>query len=454
MHRAFRGGDTHGNRYYCSDEDNNIILCNVHSYDRSSSYPDVICNCLFPVTPFKEVCGLSENDFPLLFSRGRALLMDVKLKNVKLRDRFFGDPYLSRDKSREIENGRFFNGRILSADSLIVSITDVDYRIIKEVYSFDMEILTAYKSNYGPLPQPFVDTVIDYYRKKTELKGKTDEFSAQLYLKSKNKLNSCYGMMAMSVCREVIEYHAENLDDPEKDVFTYGDITDEEKLEKSRAGYWLPYEWGVWVTAWARFRLYEGIKLVSAGMHKSGAQFSDFVYADTDSVKYIGSVDWTKYNALREEDSKRSGAYAVDAKGKTHYMGVYEPETDPEGYEQFKTLGAKKYAYVDHGKLHITIAGVAKKKGAEELKRAGGLKALKDGFVFREAGGLEAYYNDCPQIKEYHIDGHSIRITSNLYLKPGEYTVGTLGVIKRICNLNKSDIDKILQNLYNTNIPD
>lgn len=449
MHRAFRGGDTHGNRYYCSDEDNNIILQGVHSYDRSSSYPDVICNCLFPVTPFKEVCGLTEGDFPLLFSRGRALLMDVRLTDIKLRDRYWGDPYLSVDKSREIVNGRYFNGRILSADSLVTAITDVDYRIIKSVYSFNMEILTAYKANYGKLPQPFINTVIDYYRKKTELKGKEDDFSQQLYHKSKNKLNSCYGMMAMAVCRDEIEYHAENVDNPEADVFTYGNIPDEEKLEKSRAGYWLPYEWGVWVTAWARYRLFEGIRLASGGMHKTGSAFSDFVYADTDSVKYIGSVDWTAYNAERIEDSKRSGAYAVDSKGITHYMGVYEEETDPAGYEQFKTLGAKKYAYMDKGKLHITIAGVGKKKGAEELKKAGGLKALKDGFVFREAGGLEAYYNDSPEITEYTVDGNKLRITSNLYLKAGEYTVGKLGIIKRICNLNKSDLDRIIDILYN-----
>lgn len=42
MRRAFRGGDTHCNRYYVDD-----ILEDVNSVDRSSSYPDVLCNGFF-----------------------------------------------------------------------------------------------------------------------------------------------------------------------------------------------------------------------------------------------------------------------------------------------------------------------------------------------------------------------------------------------------------------------
>ena len=71
-----------------------------------------------------------------------------------------------------------------------------------------------------------------------------------------------------------------------------------------------------------------------------------FVYADTDSVKYIGNIDWSNYNADRISECESSGALAVDPQGITHYMGVYETEDDPETgycYYQFKTLGAKKY---------------------------------------------------------------------------------------------------------------
>ena len=88
-----------------------------------------------------------------------------------------------------------------------------------------------------------------------------------------------------------------------------------------------------------------------------------FVYCDTDSVKYIGDIDWTNYNKERIRISKKNGAYAKDSKGVLHYMGVFEQE---ETYKRFKTLGAKKYCGEDDdGHLHLTLAGVSKKLAAE-----------------------------------------------------------------------------------------
>ena len=443
MRRAFRGGDTHGNRCYCSDADSDTILLNVHSYDRSSSYPDVMINCLYPVKPFKRVENLRPEDIPRLLKRGRALLMELRLTDVRLKNPRWGNPYISKDKSRDIVDGRFFNGRVLSATALTLAVTDVDLRIISETYEYNMEILTAYKSTYGRLPEPLLDVVRDYYIKKTTLKGKDDPLDKTLYMKSKNKLNSCYGMMATSPLRDVIEYSAEERD------FLILAVPAAELLEKARRGYWLPYEWGIWTTAHARYRLYEGVKLASAGADRTGEEFSDFVYCDTDSVKYIGTVDWSAYNAARRADSLRNRAFADDANGKRHYMGVYEQEDD---YTEFKTLGAKKYAGIINGKLEITIAGVDKKAGAAELAAAGGLPALRDGFTFRAGGGLTAYYNDKPEITEYRIGGHTVPITSNLYLCAGSYTVGSTEEYKRILLMSKQYFDKILHSLYNEGI--
>lgn len=98
--------------------------------------------------------------------------------------------------------------------------------------------------------------------------------------------------------------------------------------------------------------------------------------------------------------------------------------------KRFKTLGAKKYGYIDmDDMLHITIAGVNKKIGAIELKRAADnrspefgppvdpLLLLAPGFVFNFAGGLEARYKDEPDIREWiNEDGVPIRITRNVSL--------------------------------------
>lgn len=397
---AFRGGDTHANRYYAGR-----ILKNVKSADRSSSYPDVLCNCDFPISPFYHA-GQMEFDqlMHLITVRKKAVLMRISITNLRLTDRHWGAPYLSRDKCRRIENGAFDNGRILFADYLETTITDIDLRIIIDQYSFDdlCAFDVAY-SRYGKLPESLRAETINYYKAKTELKNVPGQDI--YYMKSKNKLNSIYGMMAQNPVKQ-------------NTIFTAGDWKtaaepEGELLEIANAKAFLCYQWGVWVTAWARYRLQEGIKLAG----------DNFVYCDTDSVKYLGSIDWTAYNKEREKDSRISGAYATDPDGVTHYMGVYEADGE---YSEFKTLGAKKYAYTftPGGETHVTIAGVTKRKGGAELDRHGGLKAFAPGFVFVEAGGTESIYNDHPENGIIERDGHKISITPNTVIKDSTYTLG------------------------------
>lgn len=388
----------------------------------------------FPITPLvkEEQIVTQEYIEKLIYKRQRAILMEVQLDNVELINDLWGDLYLTKDKCYNIVNGRFYNGRVLSADSLTCALTEVDYIIIKEVYRFDFTLLQWYKASKGKIPQCIIDFIIEQYRLKTELKGLTGDLNETLYMKSKNRLNGIYGLFATAPIREEIVYNKQDRD------FHFKEENDiEELFETSKRGYWLPYQFGIWCTALARYELYKGIKTVSC---KSGADFTDFVYCDTDSVKYIGAVDWTKYNAEKIRLSKESGAYATDAKGKTHYMGVFESEGT---YDRFKSCGAKKYAYEKNGKLSVTIAGVEKKKGAIELAAHGGLDALQDGFVFREAGGLCAKYNDIPEVEEIEIDGYIIPITANLYLTQSEYTLGDMEIYKRILGLSKIMFDKL-----------
>ncbi len=85
-------------------------------------------------------------------------------------------------------------------------------------------------------------------------------------------------------------------------------------------------------------------------------------------------------------------------------------------------MGAKKYAYEDpDGSLHITVSGVNKRLGAQELGR---LDRFKEGFIFRKGGGLAALYNDFPEVTSCRIQGHTVNITSNIALYPSTYTLG------------------------------
>lgn len=96
-------------------------------------------------------------------------------------------------------------------------------------------------------------------------------------------------------------------------------------------------------------------------------------------------------------------------------------------------MGAKKYVCRISGRLVLTVAGVGKSAGAEELEAAGGIDQFRDGFTFRgPAGGLEAIYNDRPEIQSWTVDGHEIPITANVVLRPSTYTLGLAADYERL----------------------
>ena len=406
LREAFRGGNTHANRYY-----SNVILNDVHSNDYASSYPNVQINCRFPMSPWLQEDGMDlDRCLIKIYKHKRACLMRVNLFNVRLKDPMWGAPYLAKAKCRNIKNCENDNGRVLSAEYLETTLTDIDFKILLQEYEFDwIEFTDFYHSRYGLLPKQLRETVLEYFRRKTELKGV--EGQELYYMKSKNKLNSVYGMSVQSPVKQSIDFINDFIDrqDDEREL-----------LEAANKKAFMSYAWGVWTTAHARWELEEAINICG----------DRFVYCDTDSVKYIGELDFTSFNAKKKRRSEENGAVATDPKGVKHYLGVMEHDAD---YSEFSTLGAKKYAYrYPDGKLGITIAGVNKTKGAAELERAGGLKAFKEGFVFKEAGGTESIYNDNPEIKSLLREGREIPITANLFIKESEYTLGITAEYARI----------------------
>ena len=409
LREAFRGGNTHANRYYAD-----MIVKGVSSFDRVSSYPDVQINELFPMGLWiHEPTADFERVIRKIYKQKRACLMRVAFHNIRLRDPMWGCPYIAKHKCRNLLEHDNDNGRILYASYLEISLTDIDFKIILDEYDFDeASVLDFYHCRYGRLPKPLRDTVQKYFRDKTELKNVAG--SELFYMLSKAKLNSIYGMSVQSPVKQNIKYI--------NDEFIIEHVNESELLDTSNSKAFLSYAWGVWTTARAREQLEIAIKMVG----------NNFVYCDTDSVKFIddGSVDFEPYNEQRMNDSINNGGVAEDPKGKKHYLGLYEYDGS---YKEFITLGAKKYAYVDlKDKLNITVAGVGKSKGAEELKQRGGLKSFKEGFTFYDAGGTESIYNDKPEIDKLMIDGHEIEITSNVLIRSSTYTLGVTGEYRRI----------------------
>lgn len=410
LSEAFRGGNTHANRYYA-----NTILENITSYDRVSSYPDVQINELFPMSPWiREENVTADRACRIIFKHKRAALMRVGFSNIRLKNPLWGCPYIPKHKCRNLGQHYNDNGRILWADWLELSICDPDLITIMEEYDYDsITFYDFYHCRYGRLPKPLREEIQKFYRDKTELKGV--EGQELFYMLQKAKLNSIYGMSCQRPVKQTIDFIdglwiEQNL--PEPDL-----------LAKNNAKAFLVYSWGVWTTAHARRELEKALNIVGP---------ERFVYCDTDSVKFIddGKVSFNAYNESRKRDSIKNGGVAADPAGHNHYLGVYENEGT---YKRFITMGAKKYAYEDAaGELYITVAGVSKYKGAVELARRGGLEAFKEGFIWYDAGGLESVYNDDPEVKEVILEGHKLQIISNVLLRPSTYTLGLTGEYARI----------------------
>lgn len=422
LEEAFRGGDTHSNRYYSGTvikADGKKIL-GIGSYDRSSSYPDVVLNDAFPMSKFVFIGTLEEYDVEKKIDRGKALLFRCRIIGIEQIDKYYGAPYLGYSKCRKVTGEILDNGRILSADYLETTITDIDYEIMKAEYKWeDFQIIECYESRYGQLPEQLKDIFRRYYIDKTELKGITEQ--ELFYNLQKALLNAGYGIMVQSPVKQSLIFT-----ESDEDVFKVDENVSRETLltEYNRTAF-LPFQWGVWVTAWARYRLKEGINIVG----------DRYLYDDTDSVKYVkvlgDDIDnkFEEYNRKRIENSTRNNAYATDPKGNVHYMGVFEYE---KTYTEFSTLGAKKYVYREEdGTLHTTIAGVNKKYAPEELEEHGGIPAFKVGFTFSKAGGTESVYNDVPY-GDYTIDGNTIYIGQNIVIKPSTYTIGITDEYRRI----------------------
>ena len=379
----------------------------------------------FPMGPWQHVTKCDTSDVIGNLNGEYAMLLRIHFTDLELRDDLLcGCPYLSVDRVQDLpahrdrdslpwDIYREDNGRLLRTPHCSVTCTDVDLAIILRQYKYSGIWIEEYwKSRYGELPGCITEIIKQHYRIKTELKGVAGREAE--YAHSKAIINSAYGQRctAQDPCKLNILYNPDL-----EGLFAL----DESRSKKDlldiyvRKGF-VPYSWGVWVTSWARAELQELIDYVGL----------DFIYCDTDSIFFANPrrYQWEWYNDRRMLRARKSGAWANDLKGKTHYMGTAEVE---DHCTRFATLGAKKYCEEwDDGSFHITISGVNKERGAVELAEAGGMERFVEcvdrPYIFAKTGKLSAVYNDDIDVV-IEADGHPLRITPNVCLVPTEYTL-------------------------------
>lgn len=360
---AFMGGFTHANPYFSRG-----IFTGVSSYDFTSSYPAVMISEKFPMSKGEFVEIKSMEEFAINLNC-YCCVFDIKF--TKLRPKVDFENYLSVSHCRKLKNYKDNNGRIISADYLETTITELDYFIIDHFYDWDeCEICTfiRYKKDY--LPTDFVKSILDLYVDKTTLKGV--EGRELDYLLSKERINSCFGMCVTDICRDEIVY--DEIWGKEKPELE--NVLEKYNNSKNR---FLSYAWGIYVTAYARYNLFTGI-----------CEFeNDYIYSDTDSIKVINADNHKEYfdmyngiirsklqTAMKHHKLDISMCSPKTIKGEEKPLGVWDYEGT---YRRFKTIGAKRYMYErEDGSINLTVSGLNKVKAVPYMLEKFGDKIFEN----------------------------------------------------------------------------
>ena len=188
LRACFRGGNTHANRYHVGK-----ICEDVYSYDIASSYPTQQLTKKFPMKPFKWLDGdMSTERIFMFIGLGYAVVGEYHFTGIRLKNEREAIPYISLARCEAV-NFEVDNGRILKADYVEISLTEIDLEIILDTYTFEkVEIVSCMVAQKDYLPPEYRAVIQDYYNKKTALKGDDSEDGKYIYMKSKNMLNSVY----------------------------------------------------------------------------------------------------------------------------------------------------------------------------------------------------------------------------------------------------------------------
>ena len=421
LKRAFQGGFTHANPFYSRK-----VMEDVTSYDFTSSYPAVMLSEKFPMSSSEKIEITSseelERNLKLYFC-----VFDIDFFGLK--PLFLSDNYISESRcwSKSTKNIDVNNGRIVSAEHISTTLTDIDFTIIRRLYTWDkIRIYNFRRYKKGYLPTDFVKAILKLYRDKTVLKG-VDGKEVE-YMNTKEMCNSAYGMTVMDVVRDEIVYDnfrgwltSEDLPpvDYEKQITKYN----------NNRGRFLFYPWGVAVTAYARRNLWTGI--IEFG--------EDYLYSDTDSIKVKNPE---KHRTYIEEYNRR---ITEQLKTAMKYHGIDENEVEPKTikgvkkplgvwdfdghYSRFKTLGAKRYLveYSDdkrneekkRGTINITVSGLNKQKCVPYMLK----KAKNDIDKVFKAFDDELYIpaNYTGKLTHTYIDDERSGVVIDYRGTPGEY---------------------------------
>ena len=394
--QAFLGGYTHANARYSKK-----LLADVHSIDFTSSYPTVMMSEKYPMSKGTYI-KLDMNSYAefdaYLNKTERVAVVMVELWDIETKpdipDDYISYSRLMDPKGEQIMNN---NGRVHKADYVKLIVTSVDLAQIVSCYNYaKINIINGYFYYVDYLPKEIIECILEFYEKKTTLKG-VKGMEAE-YLLKKGMLNSCYGMCVTDL-----------VSDGEQCTYNKGweiikpDVAECVNQYNNNPNRFLFYVWGVFVTAYARNNLFNGIKSIGR----------DYVYCDTDSIKFLNMEKHKAYiedynssiikkctECLEHWDLDPAMLAPKNRKGEVKQIGIWDYEGK---YDHFKTNGCKRYLTEIGGEFDLTCAGLGEDKGIAELTRNGTnvddvFARFNDDFKVdaENSGKLAHFYNDDP----------------------------------------------------------
>ena len=420
---SFQGGYTHANSTVMGQEMDDTV-----AVDLASSYPSSMLQFTYPMSSFHSVAHeFTAEELDKCIGHIHFFVTFVVYDAVSR----YPFPYISLSKALSISDPFVDNGRVYSAANMTLTMTDVDWQIFRRCYEVErIEIVDVMMAPAEYLPAAITDPIVAMYGDKTALKGVAGQ--EVNYRSAKEDINGVYGSVAMDPVRTDFEFNAEDSE------FVAAIPTTEDALSKhnnSRSRY-LFYPWAAWVTAYSRYVLLMTMyDLIDAGV--------TVMYCDTDSIyhkpspKAQGIIDRVNgevrerlstamhYRWFYATDEEVEDALAPkDIKGVRHHIGLFEVDGH---YDNFKTLGAKRYAVMKGDQFKITVAGLSK-GAASYIKEIGGMESFVDGLTVpaEKSGRLTHTYSE-ETAKNLITDymGNTCRMEQHgfIHLEPSPYVL-------------------------------
>lgn len=377
------GAYTHANANFVSDTIRAINDVTILSADIFSDYPYQMLAHKYPYKFRKireEKNSIEYYTTHYLYNENMASYATFTFPEIIVNE--VDCPYLPSHKV-EADEIQKDNGKIVYAKNLKIKLSNIDYQIVRELYDYDESsviVEDTHTASTDYLPLPMIMLIIDLYEQKTMLKGIPDK--KREYENIKELINALFGMNLYDINKP--DAHLEedgtwSIEQPdlEKRLKRIKGMLNNRRYgeDVKDSNEYRLYQWGCWITAFARQDLLSLNKKVT---------MRNVLYNDTDSIKFIcyNKEDRERIlNILAERDNEVANNLAemCEAMKRKWDIDITLNDLSPRGmligtmpieaeYKMFKALCAKRYLTLEEqeidGKVyHVitpTVAGCKK----------------------------------------------------------------------------------------------